>query len=146
MTCIAWDGKTLAADKMSCAAGYGYTVTKIHRLRDGSIAGFSGDGDGAMALLAWLNAARNPAAYPEQQKDNDTSAVVFQSDGSAWSYGKTPYPQRIECAFYAMGHGRDFALAAMHCGLSARAAVELACRLDVFCGNGVDTLTLETTA
>jgi ATP-dependent protease HslVU (ClpYQ) peptidase subunit len=142
VTVIAWDGKTLAADKMACSAGYGYTVTKVHRLRDGGIAAFAGDGDGAMALLAWLNAAQNPAAYPEAQKDNDTSALVIRPDGSVWSYGKTPYPQRIECERYGMGHGRDFALAAMHCGKSAREAVDLACQLDVYCGNGVDTLEL----
>jgi hypothetical protein len=142
MTVIAWDGKTLAADKMSCSAGYGYTVTKVYRLRDGSIAAFCGDGDGATALLAWLEAARNPSEYPQAQKDNDTSALVISGDGSVWSYGKTPYPQRIECSMYAMGHGRDFAIAAMHCGKTAREAVELTCRLDVFCGNGIDTLEL----
>ena len=67
MTVVAWDGRTLAADKMSCSDGYGYTVTKVHRLRDGSIVAFSGDGDNAMALLAWLDAARNPATYPDAQ-------------------------------------------------------------------------------
>ena len=116
MTCIAWDGKTLAADKMSCSVGYGYTVTKIYRLANGGIVGFSGDGDGAMALLAWLNSPRDAAAYP--------------------------LGQSIECQRYAMGHGRDFALAAMHLGKSAREAVEVACALDVFCGNGIDTLEL----
>lgn len=141
MTVIAWDGKTLAADKMSCSHGYGYTVTKVHRLRDGSLMALSGDGDTAMALRAWLEAARNPAAYPVG-KDDDTSAFVVQPDGKAVSYGKTPYPQTIEDKFYAMGHGRDFALAAMHCGKTAREAVELTCRLDVFCGNGIDTLEL----
>lgn len=142
MTCIAWDGKTLAADKMSCSVGYGYTVTKIHRLKGGAIVGFSGDGDGAMALLAWLNSPRDAAAYPLGQKDNDTSALVIEPGGAVWSYGKTAYPQRIECQRYAMGHGRDFALAAMHLGKSAREAVEVACALDVFCGNGIDTLEL----
>lgn len=142
MTVVAWDGRTLAADKMCCSAGYGYTVTKVHRLRDGSLAAFCGDGDGAMALLAWLEAARNPATYPEAQKDNDTSAIVVTHDGKVWSYGKTPFPQQIECRFYAMGHGRDFALAAMHLGHDARKAVEVACELDAFCGNGIDTLTL----
>lgn len=142
MTCIAWDGKTLAADKMSCSVGYGYTVTKIHRLATGGIVGFSGDGDGAMALLAWLNSLREVAAYPPGQKDNDTCALLIEWNGSVWSYGKTAYPQRIECKHYAMGHGRDFALAAMHLGKSAREAVEVACALDVFCGNGIDTLEL----
>lgn len=144
MTVIAWDGRTLAADKMSCSVGYGYTVTKVHRLRDGSIVAFSGDGDNAMALLAWLEAARNPATYPDAQKDGDNNASAFlvRPDGTAWSYGKTPFPQRVECRFYAMGHGRDFALAAMHLGHDARTAVEVACALDAFCGNGIDTLTL----
>ena len=140
MTVIAWDGRTLAADKMCCAAGYGYTVTKIHRLRDGSLAAFTGDGDHAMSLLDWLNGAMDPRAYPDPQKDNDTSAFVVRPDGLCWSYGKTAYPQRMEDKFYAAGHGRDFALAAMHCGLSARDAVELTCKLDVFCGNGVDAM------
>ena len=142
MTCIAWDGKTLAADKMTCSVGYGYTVTKIHRLKGGAIVGFSGDGDGAMALLAWLDSPRDDSAYPPGQKDNDTCALVITPNGSVLSYGKTPFPQRIECQRYAMGHGRDFALAAMHLGKSAREAVEVACALDVFCGNGIDTLEL----
>ena len=140
MTCIAWDGKTLAADKMSCSVGYGYTVTKVHRLASGALAAFSGDGDGAMTLLHWLNGARADDKYPPGQKDNETSALVIERDGSVWSFGKTPHAQRIECARYAMGHGRDFALMAMRLGKTAREAVELTCELDVFCGNGVDTL------
>lgn len=143
MTCIAWDGKTLAADKMACSVGYGNTVTKVYRLKSGGIAGFAGDGDGAMALLAWLESSRDAAAYPPGQKDNDTSALVIAPGGAVLSYGKTPFPQRIECQRYAMGHGRDFALAAMHLGKSAREAVEVACALDVFCGNGIDTLELK---
>lgn len=142
MTVIAWDGKTLAADKMSCSAGYGYTVTKVHRLADGSVAAFAGDVDSAMALLHWLNGDRDAATYPDAQKTNDTSAFVVGPDGKAVSYGKTPHPQVMEDRYYSMGHGRDFALAAMHCGKTAREAVELTCLLDVYCGNGVDTLEL----
>jgi len=140
MTVIAWDGKTLAADKMACSAGYGYTVTKVHRLESGALCALAGDGDGAMSLLHWLNGQREPASYPQGQKDNDTCAIVVERNGAVWSFGKTPHPQRIECVRYAMGHGRDFALAAMHLGKSAREAVEVACALDVFCGNGIDAL------
>jgi ATP-dependent protease HslVU (ClpYQ) peptidase subunit len=146
MTVIAWDGKTLAADKMACSVGYGYTVTKVHRLSRGGIAAFSGDGDGAMALLHWLEGTCDPAAYPVGQKDNETSALVIDPDGVVWSWGTTPYPQRVEGRFYAMGHGRDFALAAMHLGKTAREAVEVACALDVYCGNGIDTLELHEQA
>lgn len=143
MTVVAWDGKTLAADRMSCAVGYGYTVTKVHRLKDGGLVAFSGDGDHAMALLHWLNGDRAAANYPAAQKDNDTSAFVVYPDGSKLSYGKTPHPQRVECERYAMGHGRDFALMAMRLGKTAREAVELTCEMDVYCGNGVDALTFD---
>lgn len=143
MTVIAWDGKTLAADKMSCSVGYAYTVTKVHRLADGSIAAFTGSGDHAMALLAWLNGLRLPADYPKTQETNDTSALVIEPTGRVLSYGATPHPQTIEGRYHALGHGRDFALAAMHLGYSAEFAVRLACELDVYCGKGVDTLTLD---
>jgi hypothetical protein len=147
MTVIAWDGKTLAADKRASSVGYGYTVTKLRRLKDGSIAAITGNGDEAGAVLAWLNSERDPEKYPPAQKDNDTSVLVVRRDLQTLGYellsfGKTPHPQKIEDPIYAMGHGRDFALAGMHCGLSARAAVELTCKLDFYCGNGVDVLEL----
>lgn len=101
-----------------------------------------------MALLSWLNGSRDHAAYPKSQEkdENNASAFVVGLDGVARSWGKTPHPQVLECSLYAMGHGRDFALAAMHCGKSAREAVELTCKLDVYCGNGVDTLELQAGA
>jgi ATP-dependent protease HslVU (ClpYQ) peptidase subunit len=40
----------------------------------------------------------------------------------------------------ATGSGRDYALAAMHCGKTAREAVEIACLFETGCGNGVDEL------
>lgn len=41
---------------------------------------------------------------------------------------------RVDSAFHAVGSGRDFAIAAMHYGKSAREAVELACLYDVSTG------------
>lgn len=38
MTCVAWDGHTLAADKRSCYGSMITTVTKIHRI-DGVLVG-----------------------------------------------------------------------------------------------------------
>lgn len=50
MTIIAWDGKTLAADKRGTVAGMAYTVTKIHRLPDGLVAFDTGCGNGIDTL------------------------------------------------------------------------------------------------
>lgn len=145
MTVIAWDGKTLAADKRNTSYGYASTVTKIRRLPDGRLAGASGDCTLCMALLEWAATGMPKDSFPKGGAPDETATlVVIERDGRAVSYAKTPLPLLCEDAYYAMGAGRDYALAALYLGHDARKAVEVACALDVHCGNGIDTLTLET--
>ena len=146
MTVVAWDGKTLAADKAAHNVGYLRTVTKIFRV-PGGLVGFSGNGDRALEMLAWFRAGRDAATYPAFQRDGDKTVdcLFVGLDGVQLTYGETPHPQRCEDGFNATGHGRDYALAAMYLGFDARRAVEVACALDCNCGNGIDTLTLEAT-
>lgn len=141
MTVIAWDGKSLAADKAATSVGYARTVTKIFEIPDGLV-GFAGDGDRCLELLNWFKTGCDPTKYPKDLGDTGSSAMVIRKDGTCWSYGKLPYPQICEDKFDAMGAGRDYALAAMYLGHDARKAVEVACALDVTCGNGIDVLTL----
>lgn len=142
MTIIAWDGVSLAADKAATCVGYSRTVTKIFTVPDG-IVGLAGDGDRAMELLNWFKTGMDLNKYPKDLGDTNTSAMFVKNNGTCWSYGKLPYPQLCEDKFDAMGAGRDYALAAMYLGKSAREAVEVACALDVTCGNGIDVLTLK---
>lgn len=143
MTVIAWDGKTLAADKRGTVAGMAYAVTKIHRLPDGLVA-FSGGGAHAAELLNWFFGARNPAAYPRCDDEGGAGALHINQDGRIFMYSAAnPFPERIEEAFFARGAGRDYAMAAMHLGCDARRAVEVACVFDTGCGSGIDTLVLE---
>lgn len=143
MTVIAWDGKTLAADKASTAVGYATTVTKVHKV-PGGLVGLSGDCDAACELLEWFRRGRDPATYPACQKtDNLAYAVFVDVELRVWSYGKGVVPMLIEDKQHACGAGRDYALAAMHLGFDARKAVEVACALDAFCGNGIDTVELD---
>jgi hypothetical protein len=140
MTCIAWDGKTLAADKAATNSGHSVTVTKIHRVGDGLVA-LAGDEAALMAGLVWLRGVRNPADYPEVMKTTDS--VMWEIlPGEFKRYTSGPYPARVESAHMATGCGRDYALAAMYLGHDARRAVEVACALDNSCGNGIDTLEL----
>lgn len=142
MTCIAWDGKTLAADKAASNSGHSTTVTKIYRVGSGIVA-LAGDEAALMAGLAWLRGVRNPAEYPDVM--NTTDSVMWEIlPGDFKRYTTGPFPARVESERLALGSGRDYALAAMHLGCDARRAVEVACALDNFCGNGIDTLTLET--
>lgn len=142
MTCIAWDGKTLAADKASTSGGFKSTVTKIYRVRDAIVA-LVGNESAVMAGLVWLHGAMNPHEYPEGMKTTDSAMWVIRSY-EFLRYEAGPYPARVESPFLAIGSGRDYALAAMYLGHDARRAVEVACALDNSCGNGIDTLTLET--
>lgn len=152
MTCIAWDGKTLAADRRCC---YGTTIaetTKIHRVGDVLVGG-SGDLSFVLAVIEWVRNGRKPDAYPDSQKHKDDwqPVLVIEADGTSSLYERTPYPIRYENVKVdgpasgtgiAIGSGRDYARAAMYLGLTAKEAVEVACALDSSCGNGVDTLEL----
>jgi hypothetical protein len=51
MTCIAWDGKTLAADKQATSVGRGITTTKIYRV-GACLVALAGSGDVCRAMLA----------------------------------------------------------------------------------------------
>jgi 20S proteasome alpha/beta subunit len=144
MTCIAWDGKTLAADKRACNGTLYRTVTKIFRVGD-SLMGYSGDPSFGEGMRAWIAGGEKPDDFPAFQRDKDDWVVtlVIRANGTIHKYERTPNPITFEDKHFAIGCGRDFALAAMHLGKTAREAVEVAIALDSGCGNGIDTLTLE---
>jgi len=143
MTVIAWDGKTLAADKRAVIGGFkGGTVTKIHRW-PGGLCAFAGDFDVGVQMVQWLRDGADPEKYPKRQEsENAASFMVIHMDASVVRYERTPVPLPFENAPQAMGSGRDYALATMYLGHDARRAVEVACALDNGCGNGIDTLEL----
>lgn len=143
MTCVAWDGKTLAADKRATSNGLISTVTKIYRVGD-LLVGGSGEPAFIGAMLEWIRAGRAPANFPASQRDKDDwqPILVIERGVSPALYERTPHPIRFEQGHVAIGSGRDYARAAMHLGCTARAAVEVAIALDCGCGNGIDTLEL----
>lgn len=144
MTVIAWDGRTLAADKRSCSGTVYNIVTKIHRVGN-VLVGTSGDLAFALAMIDWVAKGRDPAAFPSHQrtKDDWQPTLVIEQDGTTSFYEQTPFPIRWERPFAAIGSGREYALAALHLGKTAAEAVAVACEFDPGCGNGIDTLTLE---
>lgn len=146
MTVIAWDGKTLAADKRCTIAGYPATSTKIHRV-PGGLVGFSGCAVHAAELLHWFRNGRDPEDFPKRDEETGCGSLLITDTGEILLFTHhSGFPEQIEGAFFARGAGRDYALAAMHLGHDARTAVEVACALDTSCGNGIDTLTLDLPA
>lgn len=145
MSVIAWDGKTLAADRRACIGGLVRTTTKIRRGRMRALLGYSGDADAGEELAAWWEAGADPGAFPAAQRARDSfgATLLVIEAGGILTYERTPYPVRFHRQLFAIGSGRDFALAAMHLGKNAAEAVGVACHFDSSCGNGVDTLALE---
>lgn len=147
MTVIAWDGKTLAADKLACMGSTRHTTTKIFRTRDGGLAGYAGDASFGEQVLAWYQQGAVVSSFPPSQRDKDDWAglIVIKPNRPILRYERTPHPVTFHDTHFAIGCGREFAMAAMFLGCDARRAVEVASALDVNCGGGIDTLQFDAT-
>jgi hypothetical protein len=145
VTVIAWDGCTLAADK---EAGDGWVklarTTKIHRRASGLLA-VAGNASMAREMLAWFDDGAIPADFPAGNRgtDNPTRLLHITKHRELFVYESGPYPLRFENDIYALGSGREAALAVMMIGEGAAKAVEIASRICCGCGNGIDTLQLD---
>lgn len=141
MTVIAWDGTTLAADKRSVSSGLASTVTKILKI-NGSLIGASGDFDECKKLEKWFKSGDlSEEAYPKGLK-GDTTLLVISPTGQIRLHRDSYLFMTFEDSYCAIGCGRDYALSALSLGMTAAEAVAHACKFDVYCGNGIDTLTL----
>lgn len=146
MTVIVWDGKSLAADRRSCCGQLIRAKTKIWSVetpRGVALVGYSGEADAGEAVLSWFKAGMSPDGFPSSQRDKDqwSPLIAVWGNGEIWRFERTPHPIVFPSQHYAIGSGRDFALAALYCGKSVREAVEVASHFDSGCGNGVDVLT-----
>lgn len=139
MTTIAWDGKTLAADTQASSCGLKFRTSKIGRLKDGRLYGISGDADYGLAVVDWLNGGEKPH---QADKDDWSTILVIGLDGSINRYERRLIPITVLEHQHAIGSGRDFAMAAMACGKTAKEAVEIASQLDEATGGYIETLAL----
>lgn len=140
MTVIAWDGKMLAADKQVTLSGLMRTATKIRRIDD-LLVGVSGNVCAASEIFAWVERGRNPQDFPKlQESEDDYANLLVIENGRVLTYARSPLPWEYEDSLFAIGSGREFALAAMYCGKNAQEAVEIASHFEASCGKGVDVL------
>ncbi len=143
MSIIAYDGKMIAADRQGTAQGMRMTMTKLIRLPDNNeIAAFTGSQSVGLTLIDWYVKGRDKDKWPKiQETDDFTDLIITNADG-CFFYQKQPEIIKVEDKFMAWGCGRDYAMAAMGMGASAKEAIEVACRFDVYCGHGVDCFEL----
>lgn len=139
MTVIAWDGHSLAGDKLSNFAGLRTPTRKVYRIRkpDGAVvlAGAAGHTGQCQAYMRW---ARNPK-LPEPTL-NDIEILLIDERGRCWLAENGLQWALVRSRCFAIGSGAGVALGAMAAGASAKEAVVVTNRLVMSCGFGVDVV------
>lgn len=138
MTTIAWDGKSLAADKQ---VGDGWTLSKIWKLKDGSL--FSGCGyyDHLAEVADWLNHGGKTEKKPWLPNEQESSFIWIDAKGTChWLTYPYLRPIKFSEKIVAVGSGGAYALGAMRAGADAKRAIEIASEYDPATGKGVTVM------
>ena len=144
MTTVAWDGVSLAADRMAVGNGSKWPCTKVFRCGKW-VYGATGSLARGILVSEWLrNGADRTQAPVFEKNDDDTDALgiavnvqtrqAFLLECRPWAF------LPIEGDSFASGSGRDAARAAMLCGKTAKQAVLIAGEIDIGTGFGVDVI------
>jgi hypothetical protein len=128
------------------------SLTKIHRLSSGALLGQAGDND-SRAIIQLLDKIKDPRKLPSRAELANTK-VCFEGllalqKGGVWviatgKHDSAGYPEDNDDDFgvwpattmggyAAVGSGSDHALCAMDAGATAKEAVVIACRRNVYC-------------
>jgi ATP-dependent protease HslVU (ClpYQ) peptidase subunit len=145
MTVLAWDGKTLAADRLACGGTMKHSVTKIARA-GGDLIGICGNLSVGNEMRQWYLEGADTDLFPDSAlEDGETELVVITNEGKVMVYSGSATPFEIEDEKCAFGSGAEAARAAMLYGANAVEAVDVASQINITCGNGFDALELERT-
>ena len=87
----------------------------------------------------WLEGGEKPTV-------KDFAAMLIGPNKQCYRLEDKLVAFQVESSFHAVGSGRDFAIAAMHLGKTAREAVELACLYDIYTGGPITEITLDERA
>lgn len=139
MSIIAWDRKSIAADRQATCADMRFTTKKMLRIGEMVVA-WTGVVCHGLQLVDWWRNGAIKEEWPACQADESTWArlIVVEASGRLFFYEQEPVKQEVLDDFIAFGSGRDFAMGAMAHGASAKEAVEIASRFNIECGLGVD--------
>src|SRR5690606_10680163 len=135
MTVIAWDGKTVAADRKISGSGPSGEFTKLYDLPDGRVAALFGEAASALSLLKWVMG--ECAEFPKDW-GADGSLIIFGGGRPQVFNTRHEIPISCEDDVMAWGSGAMVAVGALAHGATAKEAVEIATRYCNGCGNGID--------
>lgn len=138
MTTIAWDGFTLAGDKRTHDSTAFWETTKVFQSECGRyLIGGSGDAQDALLVRDWVFGGMDESKKPSIS--NYAGLLIIDGKPHFMDTKLIPLPIGGR-PFYAVGSGRDFALAAMLLGKNAVEAILVAAEFDNYTGLGVDEI------
>ena len=111
MSVIAWDGKTLAADRYADMGGANGIAEKLFLLPTNEVVGFTGVLSTGMEMLELYRADRLLKHWPESQRSDDWARlIVGKSNGSIIYYERSPTEIPVYSEQIAWGSGQSFVL------------------------------------
>lgn len=141
MTCIAFDGRYVATDRMVVSGTRQMTGTKMAIVGRKVIA-YCGDCSHGVAMTQWFVGGCVPAELPPSTDDRWAAIYVFERDQTIRCFEAKTHPIVLLDPICGAGSGGLCALGAMSCGKSAEEAVEIASKWCDGVGNGVHVIDL----
>lgn len=136
MTVIAWDGRSLAGDRMRQHDGTPTPCRKVFWTPYG-VFGCAGSGFDVEAYRRWAQ-----GLVPRPDRLENLLVLFVDTSRRAWVMTEQLVWVPVDMPRWAIGSGADYALGAMEAGADAMRAVEIASKLDAGCGMGVDVVRL----
>jgi hypothetical protein len=137
MTVIAWDGKSIAADKLVAYGDIERTTEKLVMFGTGVLT-YTGEVTKGLELTEWFEKGRKKEDWPEFQKTDDYAQLIYADGEHVEVFYQEPTPVVLKGGFHAWGAGAKYAIGAMAAGKTAEEAVIIANDNCTNCGRGVD--------
>jgi hypothetical protein len=142
MTTIAFDGRTLAADRGSWSGGLHQAVKKVHRITapDGRrfLVAMAGDSVFATLCLAWMRGKIDSPGHCLDDDKNRDVMVVIDEKHRVWRLSSRLVYVPYEGKLHAHGAGQEIALGALMAGADAVKAIRITAQISDFAARGVD--------
>lgn len=144
MTVIAWDGTTLAGDRLATYGGTKMRSRKVHLVTWKGKEWLIGGAGSLSITTAWLAWLQGKGDQPKIGDDDQFTGILIDRRHRIWQVHANLVPFRVPGKRHAIGSGRGEALGAMAMGADAKKAVMIAQAIDDSCGLGVDAVRFET--
>jgi len=148
MTVIAYDGIVVATDtRITNDSGMVGRCNKLYTHGTKALA-VSGAADHGEAMVAWFKSGSKSADFPHPPGGDVKNAYlyVFEYMKPVLCFQLHPVPVVFPMGEFCAGCGGDIARAVMLSGGDAIKAVEVACKLNIYCGGPVTYVDLQALA